>query len=126
MTFPRAVGWPSVLAAAAYLAAFGSVVYVGDFRFSEGVSLFAPLLFGLAVRQWWAVGIPILILIPLPFLLAVFPPSGESEFGVMGIAFLVAFWTASQCVLTGVGVLLGRGAASLLARTVFPTKRHAE
>jgi hypothetical protein len=124
--FARAVGWPSLLAAAAYLAAFGSVVYVGDFRFSEGVSLLAPLLFGLAVRQWWAIVVPLLILVPLPALLAVFPPGDDSEFGVVGIAFLVAFWTAGQCVLTGVGVLLGRGARSVLARTVFPRKRHAE
>ena len=116
MKFARALGWPALLAAAAYLAAFGSVVYVGDFRFSEGLFFLAPIVCGLAVGRWWAAGIPLLVLLPLPILLAVFPPSEDSEFGVIGIAFLIAFWTAAQCVLVGTGVGLRRVANSLLFR----------
>jgi hypothetical protein len=119
--FARAFGWPALFAAAAYLAAFGSVVYVGDFRFSEALFFLAPLVFGFAVRRWSAAILPLFILVPLPIVLAAFPPSEDSEFGVLGIAFLVAFWTAGQCVLVCIGVGLRRATTSLLFR---PTASH--
>jgi hypothetical protein len=118
--FARAVGWPSLLAAAAYLAAFGSVVYVGDFRFSDELFFLAPLVFGFAIRRWWATIFPLLILLPLPIVLVAFPPGENSEFGALGIAFLVAFWTAAQCLFVGIGIGLGVAASSLVFRPTAP------
>jgi hypothetical protein len=108
----------SLIVTAAYLAAFGSVVYVGDFAFSEGFFFLAPLALGLAVPRWWAVAVPLLVLLPLPILLVVFPPSEDSELGAVGVGFLIAFWTAIQCALVFAGAALRRVSQSgLLSRS---------
>lgn len=108
----RAASWTSLGVAVAYLGAFGSVVYVGDFAFSGGLFFAAPLVLGLVVRHWWSLAVPLLVLLPLPFLLAAFPPGEDSEFGAVGTGFLVAYWTAIQCALVGVGAAVGHIALS--------------
>jgi hypothetical protein len=58
-----------------------------------------------------------LVLLPLPVLLAVFPASDDSELGAVGIGLLIAFWTVIQSGLILVGVGLRRLSESgLLSR----------
>jgi hypothetical protein len=105
-----------LLASVAYLGTFGSVVYVGDFPFSEEMFFFAPLLFGAAVRRWWAVAVPLVILLPLPILLAIFPPGDDSEDTALGIGFLVAFWVVIQAGFVALAVGLRRLAGAVLSQ----------
>lgn len=103
------------VAAVAYVGAFASVVYIGDFRFSEALFLLAPLAFGAAVPRWWAVAIPLLVLLPLPIVLAFFPPDIDSELSAVGVGFLVVFWTLIQSVLVAVAIGVRYFAGALLS-----------
>ena len=104
-----------IAAVVVYVGAFASVVYVGDFRFSEALFLLAPLAFGAAVPRWWAVAVPLLVLLPLPIVLAFFPPDTDSELTAVGAGFLVAFWTLIQSVLVAVAIGVRYLAGALLS-----------
>jgi hypothetical protein len=112
----RSEAAPHLLAAVVYLAAFGSVVYIGDFPFSEGLFFLAPLLFGAFLRTWWAFCVPLLVLIPLPIFLTISPPDASSEYDALGVGFLVAFWTVIQVALVALGIGLRHLGAMLFSQ----------